>query len=367
MLVIDREAQAALDTARDRYGRTVHHHAEATARAHRNNAALDAYAKYLAPYAEQLLEAAHRALDKLPSARHTHAWRTLLGSLATSHTQIVHVLDGPAAPDSTPRREQHASVWPHLAFWAEHGSVAFALVDQHHQPGPELRGEEKRRWTEKAHHAQRRGELELIESWYAADGRRITLAYLVEGDTTSTVIAFAGDPDVPGWEVIGHYDDEYAAGQALPRPAPPGVFRPDASRFNRREQAPEASLQELEREVHEARAAGDVSEVLLTVTQHGHRAGPMVRLQELVREASQFSHALETAQGQHIAARLAVVSRQLEFLTGEVKQAAEDLGATIAVLPPYRTPTPPRIRPRPAVDTTPASAPPRSATASPRP
>lgn len=80
----------------------------------------------------------------------------------------------------------------------------------------------------------------------------------------------------------------------------------------------------------------------LTATQHGHDAGPMVRLQ-----------------GRQIAARLAALGRQVDFLTGEVHEAAEDLGATVAVLPPHRTPGP-RIRPRPALDTTPPSAPPRT-------
>lgn len=34
-------------------------------------------------------------------------------------------------------------------------------------------------WTERAQAAQRRGELKLTESWYAADEQSITLAYLV--------------------------------------------------------------------------------------------------------------------------------------------------------------------------------------------
>ncbi|MFB6601338.1 hypothetical protein ACFCXR_15605 [Streptomyces noursei] len=362
MADIDRDAQTALDLARDRYGRTVHHQAESTARAHRNSAALNAYATHLAPHAEQLLQEAQQRLDEVPHPRYTDAWRALLASLAASHTEIVRVIDQPPAAGSPAEREQHSALWPHLAYWADNGSVASNLADQNHRPEPELTGEERDLWTEKAQAAQQRGELDLIESWFAADGRRITLAYLVEDDTTSTVIALAGDPDVAGWEVIGHYAHEYAAGQALPRPAPPGVFRPDGSRFNRPESAPEVPLQELVHEVHEAHGAADVSEALLTATRHGHDAGAMVRLQELVHAASQFSSALETAQGQHIAARLAVVGRQLEFLTSEVEQAAEDLEETLAVLPPHRIPAPLRVRPRPAVDTTPAPAPPRSAT-----
>ncbi|MFD7320593.1 hypothetical protein ACFV9D_05800 [Streptomyces sp. NPDC059875] len=360
MAVIDRETQTTLDTVRDRYGRTVHHEAAAAARARRNQAAVETYATYLAPHGDELLDAARRALDELPPARHTTAWRDLLDSLATSHAEVVRVLSRPAAPGSAAEREQHSTVWPHLAVWADYGSIAANLADQHHQPKPELTGEERRMWTERAQVAQRRGELELIESWYAADGRRITLAYLVEDDTSTTVVALAGDPDGPGWEVIGHYDHEYAAGQALPRAVPPGVLRPDVSRFNRPEPAPERPLQELLRDVVEGRAAGDVSEALLSATQQGYDAGPMVRLQELLHTAGVFASALETVQGRQIAARLDTLGRQLDFLTREVRSAAEDLEATVAVLPPHRAPKPPQIRPRPALDTTPPAPPPRT-------
>ncbi|GGS92844.1 hypothetical protein [Streptomyces chromofuscus] len=358
MAVIDREVETTLDTTRDRHGRTIHHHAAAAARARRNQAAMQAYATCLAPHADELLDAAHRALDELPPARHTTGWRTLLYSLATSHTEIMRVLNRPAVPGSAAEREQHTTVWPRLTAWADHGYIATDLAGQRHQPEAPLTGEEQQMWTEMAQAAQRRGELDLIESWYAADGRPITLAYLVEDDT-STVIALAGDPDAPGWQVIGHYRNEYEAGQSLPPAVPPGVLRPDVSRFNRPEPAPEVSLQELLRDVVEARAAGDVSEALLTATQHGHDAGPMVRLQELLDTAGQFAHALETVQGRQIAARLAALGRQVDFLTREVHEAAEDLGATVAVLPPHRTPRP-RIRPRPALDTTPPSAPSRT-------
>ncbi|CAL9365227.1 hypothetical protein SUDANB105_00749 [Streptomyces sp. enrichment culture] len=83
----------------------------------------------------------------------------------------------------------------------------------------------------------------------------------------------------------------------------------------------------------------------------------MVRIQELLRVAAQFAGALETVLGRQIAARLEVLVRQLDFLTAEVRQAAEDPGATVAVLPPHRTPAPPRIRPRPVLDTKPPAAP----------
>ncbi|MGW7423622.1 hypothetical protein ACWGJB_26900 [Streptomyces sp. NPDC054813] len=360
MAVIDREIETALDTTRDRHGRTVHHHAAAAARARRNQASLQAYATYLAPHADALLTAARRALDALPPARHTAGWRALLDSLATSHTAIAEVLDRPAAPGSAGEREQHAAVWPHLAAWADHSYIAANLADQHRKPEVLLTNEEQQMWTEMAQAAQQRGELDLIESWYAADGRAITLAYLID-DGASTVIALAGDPDAPGWEVIGHYANEYVAGQALPPAVPPGVLRPDVSRFNRTEPSPEVSLQELIRDVTEARTAGDVSEVLLTASQRGHDAGPIPRLQELLEITGRFAHALETVQGRQIAGRLSALGRQVDFLTREVREAAEDLGAIVAVLPPHRTPRP-RIRPRPALDATPPVSPARGST-----
>lgn len=103
----------------------------------------------------------------------------------------------------------------------------------------------------------------------------------------------------------------------------------------------------------EARAAGDVSEALLSVTQTGYDAGALVRLGSLLEAAAEFSHALGTVQGRQIGAQIDTLGRQLAFLIREVHEAAEDLGATVAVLPPHRTPKPPCPRPRPALDTTP--------------
>ncbi|MDX3119752.1 hypothetical protein PV461_41355, partial [Streptomyces scabiei] len=100
---------------------------------------------------------------------------------------------------------------------------------------------------------------------------------------------------------------------------------------------------------------------LLGAVQRGYTPGPMVRLQELLETSSQFASALATVQGRQIAARLSALGRQIEFLTREVEEAAEDLGATVAVLPPHRTPVL-RVRPRPAVDTAPPTPPPRAIT-----
>jgi hypothetical protein len=356
MSVIDRETETALDMTRDRYGRTVHPDAAAAALARRDQAAMEAYTTHLAPHADALLDAARRALDELPPARHITGWRTVLDSLAASAAEIHRALNRPADPSSAAEPAQRTALWPHLAAWADHGFIAANLADQHpYQHQAPLTGEEQQMWTETARAAQRRGELELTESWYAADGQPITLAHLIEDDE-STLIALRGDPNAPGWQVIGHYTHEYQAGQVLPAAVPPGVLRPDVSRFNRPDPVPEVSLQELIRDVVEAQAAGDASDALLTATQRGDDAGAMIRLQELLATAGQFAGALETVQGRQIAVRLAALGRQIDFLTREVHEAAEDLGATVAVLPPHRTPRP-RARPRPALGTTPPTPP----------
>ncbi|MER6424697.1 hypothetical protein [Streptomyces sp. NPDC001137] len=353
MAVIARETEAALDITRNRFGRTVHPDAAAAARGHRDKAAVEAYTTHLSPHAEALLDAARLVLDELPPARHLAGWRTVLDGLASSAAEIRRALDRPAAPGSPAERTQHSALWPHLAAWADHSSIASNLADQsdgQHHKAP-LVDEEQRMWTEMAQAAQRRGELELTESWYAADGQPITLAHLIEDDD-STLVALRGDPDAPGWQVIGHYAHEYEAGKVLPAPVPPGVLRADVSRFNRPAPAPEVSLQELIRDVVEGQTAGDASDALLGAVQRGYDAGPMIRLQELLETSSQFASALETVQGRQIAARLSALGRQIEFLTREVEEAAEGLGATVAVLPPHRTPAL-RAPPGPAVDTTP--------------
>ncbi|BDH07211.1 hypothetical protein [Streptomyces seoulensis] len=361
MLTLVQQTETALDTTRDRYGRNVHADLAAAAVARRNKTALETYTTYLASHTEELLAAAERALDVRPAARHTTGWRSVLHGLGTSASEIRRALDRPAAPGTTAEHTQHAALWPHLAAWADHALIASSLLEHHPSPQAPLTGDDQRQWTEAAAAARRRGDLDLIESWYAADGRLISLAHLIEDDD-STVIALEGTPDTTGWRVIGQFAHEYEAGRALPAPVPPGVLRADASRFTRPEPVPEVSLQELVQDVVEAQSAGDASNALLTATQRGYAAGPVIRLQELLGTTAQFAGALEAPDGQQIAVRLAALSRQLEFLATEVHDAAEDLGATVAVLPPHRTPRP-RARPRPAVDTTPPTPPPRAATA----
>ncbi|MFD4177228.1 hypothetical protein [Streptomyces anulatus] len=359
MSVIECATDDALDKTRDRHGRTVHPAAAEAARAHRNQAAVEAYRTHLAPHAEALLDIARLMLDELPPAQHLARWQDILDVLHATTAKIHWTLERPAAPNSEDERAQHAALWPHLTVWADHGYIASNLADQRdggrHQKRP-LTDEERQKWTEMAMAAQRRGALELTESWYAADSQPITLAYLVEDDE-SIVVALRGDPGAPGWQVIGHYEHEYEAGKGLPAPVPPGVLRPDLSRHNRPAPAPEISLQDLLRDVIEGRSAGDASNALLGAVQRGYAAGPMVRLQELIETSAQFASALETVQGRQVAGRLSALGRQIEFLTREVHEAAEDLGATVAVLPPHRTPVA-RVRPRPAVDTSPPVPPP---------
>ncbi|MER7851376.1 hypothetical protein ABTZ98_02305 [Streptomyces bacillaris] len=359
MSVIGCETDAALDRTRDRHGRTVHPGAAEAARAHRDKAAVEAYRTHLAPHAEALLGVARLVLDELPPAQHLAGWQAVLDGLHASTVEIHRILERPTGPGSVGERAQHAALWPHLTVWADHGYVASDLAEQRDggqdQKSP-LTDEERQKWTEMAMATQRRGALELTESWYAADGQQITLAYLDEVDE-SIVVALRGDPGAPGWQVIGHYEHEYEAGRDLPAAVPPGVLRPDLSRHNRPAPAPEISLQDLLRDVVEGRSAGDASNALLGAVQRGYAAGPMVRLQELVETGAQFAGALETVQGRQVAGRLSALGRQIEFLTHEVQKAAEDLGATVAVLPPHRTPVA-RIRPRPSVDTSPPVPPP---------
>lgn len=274
MAVIDCESEAALDRTRDRHGRTLDQGAAAAARAQRDKAALDAYATHLAPHAEALLDAARLTLDELPPGRHLAAWRAVLNGLSASATEIHRALARPVAPGSPSERALRAALWPHLTAWADHGPIASNLADQRegrHHKAP-LTDEEQQMWTERAIAAQQRGELEPTESWYAADGQPITLAHLIEDDD-STVVALRGDPDAPGRQVIGHYRDEYEAGKVLPAPVPPGVLRPDVSRFNRPAPVPEVSLQDLVRDVIEGHSAGDASNALLDAVQRGYNAG----------------------------------------------------------------------------------------------
>ncbi|WP_326812292.1 hypothetical protein OIE62_07640 [Streptomyces scopuliridis] len=274
-------------------------------------------------------------------ARHHRAWRLLLDDLDHAASQIERILTSPVESGTEAARERDIALWPYLTAWAEHGYITGDLADQHRLPAaPSPSADKQREWTVRAQDARRRGDLEPFESWYDAEGRLITLAYLIEDDA-STVLALAGDLDSPRWQVLGQYDNEYAAGQASPPPVPPGVLRPDSSRYHPRVPTAEVTLQERIGDVVEARHSGDVADVLLTVTQDaGYAPGPLARMGELISTAAEFAEALETRQGHRTATRLRVIARQLALLNGELHEAGEELSAAVGVLPPHRAPRP---------------------------
>ncbi|MGW6742839.1 hypothetical protein ACWGDX_19305 [Streptomyces sp. NPDC055025] len=357
--------ETALDALRDRYGNITDAQAAAAVRTERNRDAVEAYTTCLLPHAEELLACARLALDEMPPARHLAGWKAVLNDLGHATGQIRRILTTLAEAGTEAAREQTESLWPYLTAWAEHGYIVTHLADQHRTPDPALTGDEQRHWTDRATAAQHSGDLDPFESWYDTQGRLITLAYLIEHDE-STILAFAGDLDTPGWQVLGQYNTEYEAGQSSPPPAPSGVLRPDTSRYTPHVPTAEITLQELIQDITTSRHSGDVAEVLLRAADEtGHAPGPLARTQELIAVAAEFADALETRQGQCAAARLSVIGRQLGLLTRELRAAAEELGATIGVLPPHRTPRPRFVPPSPPALTTrpPATAPPAVAPA----
>ncbi|MFW6724177.1 hypothetical protein ACHZ98_29315 [Streptomyces sp. MAR4 CNY-716] len=299
---------------------------------------------------------------------HRHGTSPTGAGCWTSSTRPPRRSTGPWNTPPTPVLRPNAlSTRPCGHTWPSGRSTARSppvLARRQQRPPVTLTGEEQHPASEAVHDALRRGELELTDSWYAADRRQITLARLADSSNLP-VVALRGDPDTPDCQVIGRYPHDYAAMQALPAPVPAGVLLPDVSRFNRPVPTPEVPLQRLIRDVVEAQEAPAAANAVLSATSSGYEAGSMVRLQELLETASRFAAALQTARGREIAARLAAAGRQLGFLTGEVREAAEDLAATVAVLPPHRTPQP-HIGPRPAVQTTAPAAPPPASTPAPR-
>ncbi|QPP05182.1 hypothetical protein G4Z16_00885 [Streptomyces bathyalis] len=199
-----------------------------------------------------------------------------------------------------------------------------------------------------AREARARGGLEPFESWYDATGDLITLAYL--DDEAATVLAMSGDLDGPGMYVIGHFSDsnEDEAGRTAPPPVPPGVLRPEVSRYDEHVHAPETTLQAFTQDVIEARHSGEVAEALLTATEaSGSTRGPLPRLSEFVATCAEFSDALETRQGQQTAARLRMIATQINLLTQDLRTAGNVLDAAGGVLPPHRTPHPRHLPPAP--------------------
>jgi hypothetical protein len=252
-----------------------------SARAHRDQQALREYATHLAPHATGLLEAARRRLDELPVARHTTPWRVLLDSLARSHTEIVKVLDRPAPTGSFAEYRQQEAVWPNLAAWADNGRAVGAIACHRYRPETPLADEERQLWTDRVQAARHRGDLFRDRSWYAADGRLITLATVVDGDS-ETQVAVSGDLDSSSWQVIALPRSLYEIEEGLPAPFPPGVLRPGTSRFNQPVSMPEPRPRDMTRDVTHATAAGHVAEVLYSASQDSNCAGPMARLRQLV-------------------------------------------------------------------------------------
>jgi hypothetical protein len=168
----------------------------------------------------------------------------------------------------------------------------------------------------------------------------------------------AGDLDTPGMYVIGHFSDsnEYEAGRTAPPPVPPGVLRPEASRYDERVHDPEITLQAFTQDIIEARHTGEVAEALLTATEA--LRGPLSRLGEFVAVCAEFSDALETRQGQQTAARLRMIATQINLLAEDLRTAGDELDAAVGVLPPHRTPHPRHLpsAPGPALDAQRASA-----------
>lgn len=261
-------------------------------------------------------------------------------------------------------------MWPLLVMWAEHTGTACDLADQHRAPAAAaLSGDELREWTEMARAARTSGRLDPYESWYDANQRLITIAVLQHEDETYTAVALAGDPDSPDVQVLGHYWDELEAIDARPPPVPAGVLHPDASRDAESVHAPEVSFQVLIQEVREARRASDVAEAIETVAdRYGTGRGQLVRLEEFVSICAQFAQALGTQHAQRVAGRLSALASQFGALTAELREAGEDRGSTVAVLPPHRTPLPhhlPGTGPPTIPTTIPATAPPANTPAHP--
>ncbi|MFB8352963.1 hypothetical protein [Streptomyces niveus] len=361
--VVHLKCETALDTLRNRHGTITDTTTAVSARTERNRDAAAAFTEHLLPHTQTLLATARSAIDSMPPARHHGAWLLLLDDLDHAATHIHRILTDTTPPGSGAAREQHRALWPYLTAWAEHSTILTNLVGQHRTPAPEFTGQQQAAWTERAQAAHERGELEPFESWYDAPGRLITLAYLIEDDT-STILVLAGDLDQRDWQVLGRHDNEYQAGQLAPPPVPPGVLRPDGSRYQQHLAIPEVSLQELIHDVNVAGHSGDVAEVLLTAADDTTGApGPLERLGELVRTAGQFADALETRQGRHTAARLNFVARQLSALTRELFDAGEELSSTVGVLPPHRVPRPRFVTtPEAAATTAPSTSAPTAVT-----
>ncbi|MFH9071451.1 hypothetical protein [Streptomyces alboflavus] len=291
------------------------------------------------PHTTTLLAAARSAVDAMPPARHHAAWRELIDDMAHAADQIHRIRSAPAGQDEPDAsRVRHLQLWPYVLAWAERSFIIGDLAGQHRPVAPPLSGEELRLWQGRAQAAWQRGDLDTTDVWYSASNELITLAYLVE-QGEQTVVVLAGELGSEQMRVLSHYDSVNKAVEAAPPAVPAGVLHPDIAPFAPQAPAAETPVAKLVRQVDEARHTGDIYMALLdAVDDSGFSRGPLPRLSELLDRAAKFADALETKQGQHSAARLSVLARQLGALKEEIESAAESLGA--GVLPPHRTPRP---------------------------
>ncbi|WP_406220698.1 hypothetical protein [Streptomyces decoyicus] len=319
--------------------RDLGHRAALTVR--RNAAVVNAFRPVLA-HTGILVSRARATLGQLPSSAPRRKWQAILDDLDHSSDQIHQILrtwqKAPPAVASADARD--AALWPYLCSWAEHATILQALVQQHDvELRLNLTPEQAEQLLAEVREARAEGRLRVMTSWHDMAGRRITTVELPDDDLGRT-IAVQGDLDTPTLTVLGRYEDDLAAAAALPPPAPPGVLRPDGgdthpahSRVQR--------IESLTHEVLTSTSSSEVAEVLhfASSTRLPFR-GPLAALSDLTDAAGEFSRALETHQGTEIAARLAAVSRQLHYLTGEVREISDELDATASVLPPHRVPRP---------------------------
>lgn len=321
--------------------------------AHRNRQVADVFTADLLPHTGDLLRLARSGLSLMPPAPHHAAWRLLLDDLDHATDRIHHLLGTGPAKGTGGQSRTDAQLWPYLTTWAEHALMVRDLAGQHRAAAVRVMpSAEQERLTALALAARARGVLEPFESWYDAAGRRITLAYWTEHDD-STVLVLAGDPD-GDITALGRYDNEYEAGRSSPPAVPTGVLRPDAPWGA--EQAPhDSDLEILIQGVIDSAHTGDVSAAIAAAVNKGdHERGPLPLLDDFLTVCAEFADALDTTHGHKIAARLTALATHINTLTGELHAAGEELGAHVAVLPPYRVPRPRHLTatPGPGLQTT---------------
>ncbi|MFB6992212.1 hypothetical protein ACFC0C_16355 [Streptomyces sp. NPDC056178] len=359
--VIHLRCETTLAGLRNEYGITTDARAAGQAIAERNRETFEAFQQHLLPHTSALLGHARTALALMPPAGRHGGWELLLDDLALAAAQIRRTLDAtPADTDERTIRARDAKLWPYLRTWADHGYIVRDLADQHRTPipGTALSADERQQWTVRARSARARGILDVFDSWYDAAGRLITLAYLDDEDTT--VLALAGDLDGPDVQLLGRYDTEYEAGQASPPQVPAGVLVPLASHSTDSDMAVEVSVKALTSGVIKARHSCEVAEALLGAVDHNvHAPGPLAHLNELVGAAAHFADALETRHGHRLAGRLTWLTRQLDTITHELQETADDLSSLAGVLPPHHVASPRHLsaRGQPALGTAPPAGP----------